>query len=30
MKTLNTVVEYLIDNETIEGDKLTNLLSTQS
>ena len=30
MKTLNAVVEYLIDNETIEGDKLTNLLSTQS
>ena len=28
MNTLNAVVDYLIDNETIEGDKLTNLLST--
>ena len=30
IKTHNTVVDYLIDNETIEGEKLTNLLSTQS
>ena len=30
IKTLHTVVDYLIDNETIEGEKLTNLLSTQS
>ena len=28
VKTLNNVVDYLIVNETIEGEKLENLLST--
>ena len=28
IKTLNNVVDYLIANETIEGEKLNTLLST--